>query len=108
MSVELRRAAPQDFPEVRRITRDAYLRAGHFAAAAKSSLKHETPALRQHLLGPLLLRFRRGVPPTFVGGRAGLTSGRGSRISLVMHVMVRVVQNSVERRDALTRRQLHS
>ncbi|MEJ1180975.1 MULTISPECIES: GNAT family N-acetyltransferase [unclassified Pseudarthrobacter] len=32
MSVALRRAAPSDFPEVRRITRDAYLRAGHFAA----------------------------------------------------------------------------
>jgi GNAT superfamily N-acetyltransferase len=32
VSVELRRAAPSDFPEVRRITRDAYLRAGHFAA----------------------------------------------------------------------------
>ncbi|WP_163165402.1 GNAT family N-acetyltransferase [Arthrobacter sp. Alg241-R88] len=32
MSVGFRRAAPSDFPEVRRITRDAYLRAGHFAA----------------------------------------------------------------------------
>jgi ribosomal protein S18 acetylase RimI-like enzyme len=32
VSVALRRAAPSDFPEVRRITRDAYLRAGHFAA----------------------------------------------------------------------------
>ncbi|MDQ0826874.1 ribosomal protein S18 acetylase RimI-like enzyme [Arthrobacter sp. B2I5] len=32
MSVALRRAAPSDFPAVRRITRDAYLRAGHFAA----------------------------------------------------------------------------
>ncbi|KRE71732.1 GNAT family N-acetyltransferase [Arthrobacter sp. Soil762] len=32
MSVALRRAAPSDFPDVRRITRDAYLRAGHFAA----------------------------------------------------------------------------
>ncbi|WP_457966099.1 GNAT family N-acetyltransferase [Arthrobacter sp. D1-29] len=32
MTVALRRAAPSDFPEVRRITRDAYLRAGHFAA----------------------------------------------------------------------------
>ncbi len=32
MSVALRRAAPSDFPEVRRITRDAYLRAGHFPA----------------------------------------------------------------------------
>ncbi|WP_043420139.1 GNAT family N-acetyltransferase [Arthrobacter globiformis] len=28
----LRRAVPADFPEVRRITREAYLRAGHFAA----------------------------------------------------------------------------
>ncbi|WP_440589778.1 GNAT family N-acetyltransferase [Pseudarthrobacter phenanthrenivorans] len=28
----LRRAVPADFPEVRRITRDAYSRAGHFAA----------------------------------------------------------------------------
>jgi hypothetical protein len=27
-----RRAVPADFAEVRRITRDAYLRAGHFAA----------------------------------------------------------------------------
>lgn len=27
-----RRAVPRDFPEVRRITRDAYVRAGHFAA----------------------------------------------------------------------------
>lgn len=32
MTVEFRRALPADFPEVRRITRDAYLRAGHFAA----------------------------------------------------------------------------
>jgi ribosomal protein S18 acetylase RimI-like enzyme len=32
MSVAFRRATPSDFPEVRRITRDAYLRAGHFAA----------------------------------------------------------------------------
>ncbi|MDQ0692099.1 GNAT family N-acetyltransferase [Arthrobacter sp. W4I7] len=32
MSVGFRRATPSDFPEVRRITRDAYLRAGHFAA----------------------------------------------------------------------------
>ncbi|QHK21830.1 GNAT family N-acetyltransferase [Pseudarthrobacter psychrotolerans] len=32
MSVALRRAAPSDFPEVRRITRDAYLRADHFTA----------------------------------------------------------------------------
>ena len=32
MSVSIRRAAPSDFPDVRRITRDAYLRAGHFAA----------------------------------------------------------------------------
>ncbi|WP_426998505.1 GNAT family N-acetyltransferase [Pseudarthrobacter sp. N5] len=32
MSVALRRATPSDFPEVRRITRDAYLRARHFAA----------------------------------------------------------------------------
>ncbi|KIC65717.1 GNAT family N-acetyltransferase [Pseudarthrobacter phenanthrenivorans] len=32
MSVTLRRAAPSDFPDVRRITRDAYLKAGHFAA----------------------------------------------------------------------------
>ena len=30
MSVAFRRATPSDFPEVRRITRDAYLRAGHF------------------------------------------------------------------------------
>lgn len=29
--VTFRRAEPADFPEVRRITRDAYLRAGHFA-----------------------------------------------------------------------------
>lgn len=32
MSVVFRRAVPADFPEVRRITRDAYLRAGHFTA----------------------------------------------------------------------------
>lgn len=32
MTVVLRRAVPADFAEVRRITRDAYLRAGHFAA----------------------------------------------------------------------------
>ena len=32
MSVALRRAAPSDFPDVRRITREAYLRAGHFTA----------------------------------------------------------------------------
>ncbi|MFF2317534.1 GNAT family N-acetyltransferase [Arthrobacter sp. NPDC058097] len=32
MTVVFRRAAPVAFPEVRRITRDAYLRAGHFAA----------------------------------------------------------------------------
>ncbi|HJW01404.1 MAG TPA: GNAT family N-acetyltransferase [Arthrobacter sp.] len=32
MTVALRRAAPSDFPDVRRITRDAYLRAGHFTA----------------------------------------------------------------------------
>jgi len=32
VSVAFRRAAPSDFPEVRRITRDAYVRAGHFAA----------------------------------------------------------------------------
>ncbi|MET3172441.1 UNVERIFIED_ORG: ribosomal protein S18 acetylase RimI-like enzyme [Arthrobacter sp. UYCu721] len=32
MSVAFRRATPSDFPEVRRITRDAYLRAGHFQA----------------------------------------------------------------------------
>ncbi|MBX7442924.1 GNAT family N-acetyltransferase [Arthrobacter sp. MAHUQ-56] len=32
MTVEFRRAVPADFAEVRRITRDAYLRAGHFAA----------------------------------------------------------------------------
>ncbi|MDQ0676133.1 GNAT superfamily N-acetyltransferase [Pseudarthrobacter siccitolerans] len=31
MSVVFRRATPSDFPEVRRITRDAYLWAGHFA-----------------------------------------------------------------------------
>ena len=31
-TVTLRRAGPADFPEVRRITRDAYLQAGHFAA----------------------------------------------------------------------------
>lgn len=32
MTVACRRATPADFPEVRRITRDAYLRAGHFSA----------------------------------------------------------------------------
>lgn len=32
MTVVFRRAVPADFPEVRRITRDAYLQAGHFAA----------------------------------------------------------------------------
>jgi ribosomal protein S18 acetylase RimI-like enzyme len=32
VSILFRRAVPSDFPEVRRITRDAYLRAGHFAA----------------------------------------------------------------------------
>ncbi len=32
MSVALRRATPSDFPDVRRITRDAYLRAGHLSA----------------------------------------------------------------------------
>ena len=32
MIVVFRRAAPADFPEIRRITPDAYLRAGHFAA----------------------------------------------------------------------------
>ncbi|MFJ5978463.1 GNAT family N-acetyltransferase [Pseudarthrobacter oxydans] len=32
MTVVFRRAVPADFAEVRRITRDAYLRAGHFAA----------------------------------------------------------------------------
>lgn len=32
LSVTFRRAVPADFAEVRRITRDAYLRAGHFAA----------------------------------------------------------------------------
>ncbi|WP_324778430.1 GNAT family N-acetyltransferase [Arthrobacter sp. PGP41] len=32
MSVVFRPAVPADLPEVRRITRDAYLRAGHFAA----------------------------------------------------------------------------
>ena len=32
MSVALRRARPSDFDEVRRITREAYLHAGHFAA----------------------------------------------------------------------------
>ena len=31
MNVTFRRALPSDFPEVRRITRDAYLRAGHFS-----------------------------------------------------------------------------
>jgi hypothetical protein len=31
-TVGLRRAEPADFPEVRRITREAYLRAEHFAA----------------------------------------------------------------------------
>ncbi|TLM86014.1 GNAT family N-acetyltransferase [Pseudarthrobacter sp. NamE5] len=30
LTVTFRRAVPGDFPEVRRITRDAYLRAGHF------------------------------------------------------------------------------
>ncbi|SCC13975.1 Acetyltransferase (GNAT) family protein [Pseudarthrobacter enclensis] len=32
LTVTFRRALPADFPEVRRITRDAYLKAGHFAA----------------------------------------------------------------------------
>jgi ribosomal protein S18 acetylase RimI-like enzyme len=32
VSVSFRRATPSDLPEVRRITRDAYLKAGHFAA----------------------------------------------------------------------------
>ncbi|VXC56290.1 GNAT family N-acetyltransferase [Arthrobacter sp. 9AX] len=32
MNVALRRATPSDFPDVRRITRDAYLKAGHFSA----------------------------------------------------------------------------
>ncbi|MBD1536833.1 GNAT family N-acetyltransferase [Arthrobacter sp. S13_S34] len=32
MSAAFRQAVPSDFPEVGRITRDAYLRAGHFAA----------------------------------------------------------------------------
>jgi len=32
LTVTFRRAVPEDFPEVRRITRDAYVRAGHFAA----------------------------------------------------------------------------
>ena len=32
LTVTFRRAVPTDFPEVRRITRDAYLRARHFAA----------------------------------------------------------------------------
>ncbi|YCK76339.1 GNAT family N-acetyltransferase [Arthrobacter sp. D3-16] len=32
MTIVFRQAVPSDFPEVRRITRDAYLRAGHFAA----------------------------------------------------------------------------
>jgi hypothetical protein len=32
VSVGLRRAAPSDFPDIRQITRDAYLRAGHFTA----------------------------------------------------------------------------
>jgi ribosomal protein S18 acetylase RimI-like enzyme len=32
VSIAFRRAVPSDFPEVRRITREAYLRAGHFAA----------------------------------------------------------------------------
>ncbi|WP_066286591.1 GNAT family N-acetyltransferase [Arthrobacter sp. B6] len=32
MSLAFRRALPSDFSDVRRITRDAYLRAGHFAA----------------------------------------------------------------------------
>jgi len=32
VSVSFRRATPSDFPDVRRITREAYLKAGHFAA----------------------------------------------------------------------------
>jgi len=32
VTIVFRRAVPDDFPEVRWITRDAYLRAGHFAA----------------------------------------------------------------------------
>ena len=32
MNVAFRRAAPSDFPDVRRITRDAYVHAGHFSA----------------------------------------------------------------------------
>jgi ribosomal protein S18 acetylase RimI-like enzyme len=32
VTIALRRAAPSDFPDVRRITREAYLRAGHFTA----------------------------------------------------------------------------
>ncbi|MGF9648721.1 GNAT family N-acetyltransferase [Pseudarthrobacter oxydans] len=32
MRISFRRSVPSDFPEVRRITRDAYLHAGHFAA----------------------------------------------------------------------------
>ncbi len=32
LTVTFRRAVPSDFPEARRITRDAYLRAGHFPA----------------------------------------------------------------------------
>jgi N-acetylglutamate synthase-like GNAT family acetyltransferase len=32
VSVAFRRATPSDFPEVRRITREAYLKAGHFEA----------------------------------------------------------------------------
>ncbi|MDQ1052797.1 ribosomal protein S18 acetylase RimI-like enzyme [Arthrobacter sp. SORGH_AS 212] len=31
VNVAFRRAVPADFPEIRRITRDAYLRAGHFS-----------------------------------------------------------------------------
>ncbi len=32
MNLDFRPAGPADYPEVRRITRDAYLRAGHFTA----------------------------------------------------------------------------
>jgi ribosomal protein S18 acetylase RimI-like enzyme len=32
VNIAFRRAEPSDFPEVRRITREAYLRAGHFTA----------------------------------------------------------------------------
>jgi predicted N-acetyltransferase YhbS len=32
VSISLRRATPSDFPDVRRITREAYLQAAHFAA----------------------------------------------------------------------------